>query len=82
MDGIHRQGQREAWRGYVAPRRGCEVDVEVVVQQCCSGKTIEVEAGCGHEAGFHAGIDEPVRGGAEELAAGEVVVDGLSQIVE
>lgn len=67
------EAEREARRGDVALRCRCKVDVEVVVQEGRPGKAVEVEARHGADAGFHARIYEPVRGGAEELSTREVM---------
>src|SRR5258707_8614138 len=47
-----------------------------------SREAVEIEARRGDDAGLHANIAEPVGGGAEELATGEIVVDGLAQIIK
>src|SRR5258707_9532670 len=50
--------------------------------ECRTGKSVEIEARRGNDARLHARIDEPVRGGAEELSAREVMIDGLVEIIE
>src|SRR5260370_8002710 len=74
--------KRKAGRGAVALRRRDKIDVEVMVEPRRTGKAVKIDSRRGDDARLDAGIDEPVRGGAEELSAREVMIDGLVEIIE
>src|SRR5258708_8003020 len=74
--------QRKRGRGAVARRRRDKIDVEVMVEPRRTGKAVKIDSRRGDDARLDAGIDEPVRGGAEELSAREVMIDGLVEIIE
>src|SRR5258708_18279788 len=74
--------QRKPRGGDVALRRRDKIDVEVMVEPRRTGKAVKIDSRRGDDARLDAGIDEPVRGGAEELSARDVMIDGLVVIIE
>src|SRR5258708_9411378 len=68
--------------GEVVQRGRDRMEVGVRVEPRGTGKAVKIDSGGGDDARLDAGIDEPVRGGAEELSAREVMIDGLVEIIE